>query len=151
MGGKGILAIEAGKNPEGMNALAGSTCNRQIAFMQAKHLSTLNDARVSCSTSGPDCVVRTSHTHVQGNFPRWIVRHGAGVVMVRPATCVVVETLDHVNFVFGFDVSVLGDSNVDKPGSIGVFQSTPGVDRLVGGVNPDAACSCAPPDLFLFW
>ena len=60
---------------------------------------------------------------------------------MRPELCVVFEIADFVDFVFGLDVTVLGNSHVDSDAIlVGVFPVDTRVhDRLIGTVGGDAA------------
>ena len=60
-----------------------------------------------------DRVVRAGDAQVQRDLAGRIVGHGARVVVVRPELGVVVEPLELVDLVFGLDVAVLGDADVD--------------------------------------
>ena len=71
------------------------------------------NAGIARRTGRADRVVRPGDAQVQRNFAGRIVGHGARIVMVRPELRVVVEPLELEDFVFGFDVAVLGDADVD--------------------------------------
>ena len=77
-----ILAIEAGKDPKGVNAFTGAARDRDITLIQTQHLCPLNDPSIASRTGRPDGVVRPGDAHVQGDFTRRIVRDGSGIVMV---------------------------------------------------------------------
>ena len=96
---------------------------------------------VAGGTGGADRVVRAGDAQVERDLAGRIVGHGARVVVVRPELGVVVEALELVDFVFGLDVAVLGDADVDADRRlVDVGPIEPGVgDGLVGAVDADAA------------
>src|SRR5690606_34963559 len=112
----------------------------------------LDDARVPSGTCSADRVVRAGDTEVQRDFPGRIVGDRARVVVMRPTTRVVIEPLDDVDLVFGLNIAVFGHADVDTHARfVRVFPLDAGVgDRLVGGVDADAASPGTPPDILLW-
>lgn len=113
MSGQCVLAVKTSEDAERVDALAGTTGDRNVTFTQTQHLSPLDDARVSGRTGGADRVVRPCDAQVQRDLTGRVVRDRTRIVVVRPTTRVVIKSLDHEDFVFGFDVAVLGDADVD--------------------------------------
>ena len=106
------LAREASKDSKGVNALGDTAGDRQITFVQAKHLQALDQARIASRTSGSDCIVRSSDAQIERQFSRRVVGNGARVVMMRPDFNVVVEAANLMDFRFGFHVPMFGHANV---------------------------------------
>ena len=75
-----------------------------------------------------------------------------GIVVVRPELRVVVEALELEDLVFGLDVAVFGDADVDAdPRLVDVRPIQPGVaNGLVGAVDADAAGPRAAAHFFAF-
>jgi hypothetical protein len=72
-------------------------------------------------------------------------------VIVRPVLRLVVKLRDIVDFVFGFDVTVLGAADVDADAVLRLgLKIDPGIgDRLSGAVNGDTASPGTHADLLL--
>ena len=111
--GQRPLALEAGEDAEGVNALRHAAGQGHVALAQPQHLHALDHARVARGAGGADRVVRPGDAQVQRNLAGRVVGHGARIVVVRPELGVVVEALELVDFVFGLDVAVLGHADVD--------------------------------------
>ncbi len=150
MVGQSSLALEAGENAERVHALRNSARKSQVAFVQPQHLSPLNQTRVARGTGGTDRVVWTGDSHVEGDFARRIVGHGARIVVMRPKGGVVVVALQLVDFIFGFDIAVLGDTKIDTNSRLFcVFPIVAGIlDCFIGGIDADAAGPRATTDIF---
>ena len=112
-----------------------------IALAEQQLLGTLNQSRVAGRTGGTDRVVRSGDAHVQGDLAGRVVGHGARIVMVRPNTGVVVVLFDLVDFIFGLDVAMLGNTDIHPHAlAVEVLPVEPRVgNRLVRAVNADAA------------
>ena len=95
-----------------MDALARSAGDRQITLTESEHLSALNDPRVTCSTGGPDRVVRTCDPHVQCNFTSGVVSNRSWVVMMGPTAGIVIKSFDHMDFCLY--ITVLGDTYINS-------------------------------------
>ena len=92
--------------------------------------------------------MRAGDAHVHRDLAGRVIRHGAGVVMVRPILGVVAKLGDVMNLVLGLDVPVLGDAEVDAdaglidfvPVEAGVaerFTGTENGDRPYAGANTE--------------
>lgn len=110
----------------------------------------LDDTGVTGGAGGADGVVWACDVEVEGDFASWVICDGSGVMVVGPEFGIVVKLGDVEDFVFGFDVTVFGDAEVDAdaiflgggPVEVGVF------DGFVGAVDGDGACSGAVFDGF---
>jgi hypothetical protein len=113
VGGQRSLALETGEDAERVDAFRDAPGERQIAVAQPQHLGALNQPRVAGRTRRPDRIVGPDDAHVQRHFAGGIVGHGARIVVVRPEAGVVIVALQLVDFIFGLDVAVLGDADID--------------------------------------
>ena len=98
-------------------------------------------------------VVRPRNAEVERNLSGRIVGHGTRIVVMRPELGIVIEPLQLVDFVFRFDVAVLGDPHVDADiGPIDIRPIEPGVgDGLVSAVNSHAAGPRAAAQSLRLW
>ena len=110
---QGSLTLEAGENPKGVNALRHAASDRQIAFSQPEHRNALNDAGIARGASRSDSVMGSRNAEIEGDFSGGIVGDGARIVMVGPELRIVIVTLKFVDFVFGFDIAMFGDADVN--------------------------------------
>ena len=144
------LAVEAGEDAESVNALRHTPHNRQVDIAQPELLHPLDEANVPRGTRRPQRVVRPGNSQAEGHLARRVVRHRAGIVVVRPDLGVVVELRDLVDLVLGLDVAVLGDPQVDAhpiPGNSLPVQ--PGVaNRLVRTIDRNGPGPRPPPHFF---
>lgn len=148
--GQGILRIEAGKDPKGVNRFARPAGDRHVAFFQTQHLRPLDDPRVAGRTGRTDRIVRPGDSQIQCDLAGGIVGHRARIVVMRPNVGVVIETFDHKDFVFRFHVPVLGHTDIDSDSAaIDIFPiNTARGDRLVGRIDTDTAGPGAAADIF---
>ncbi len=146
------LALEAGKNAERVNAFRNAAGQRHVALAQQQHLRPLNQAGVAGGTGRADRVVRAGDAQVERDLAGRIVGHGARVVMVRPELRVVVETLELGNLVFGFDVAVFGNADVDADlRLVDVRPIEPRVGNcFLATINANAAGPRAAAEIFAF-
>ena len=146
---QGPLAAETGKDPERADAFRDAAAQGQVAFVQSQHLGALDQPRVASCTGCPDGVVRTCDAHIQSHFARRVVRHRAGIVVMRPETGVVIVPLDLEDLVLRLDVPVLGNPQIDPdPRFVHVLPVQPGIlDRLVAAIDPDTARPRASPQV----
>jgi len=152
VGGESALAGETGKNAEGADAFGDAAGDGNVAFAEHQHLSALDHAGVACGTGGTDGVVGAGDAHVERDLAGGVIGDGTGIVVVGPDFDVVVEGFDLVDFVFGLDVAMLGDADVDAHPSevdVGPVEARVG-DGFVGAINGDASCSCTTAELFAF-
>ncbi len=139
--GQRALGFEAGENAEGVNAFRNAAGQGDIAFAQQQHLRALNHPGVARRAGGADRVVRSGDAQVQRDLAGRIVGHRARVVVVRPELGVVIERFELEDFVFGLDVAVFGDADVNADISfvdIGPIESGVG-HGFARTVNADAA------------
>ena len=150
VGCEGVLAVEAREDPEGVDAFASPAGERDIALIEPQHLGPLDDAGVASGAGRADGVVRSGDPEIQGDFAGGVVGDGAWVVVMGPDGGVVIEPFDLVDLIFGFDVTVFGDTNVDADaGAVDVLPIEAAVaDRFVGGVDADAAGAGAAAEVF---
>ncbi|MFM2001669.1 MAG: hypothetical protein RI963_1095 [Planctomycetota bacterium] len=94
--------------------------------------------------------MRSGDPKIQGDFAGGVVGDGAWVVVMGPDGGVVIEPFDLVDLIFGFDVAVFGDTDVDADaGAVDVLPIEAAVaDRFVGGVDADAAGAGAAAEVF---
>ena len=146
------LAVEAGEDAEGVNALRHAAAQGDVAIAQPQHLHALDDAGIARGAGGAERVVRAGDAQVQRNLAGRVVGHGARVVVVRPELRVVVVALQQVDLVLGLDVAVFGHADVDADGrAVDVFPIEAGVgDGLVGAEDADAAGAGAAADFLAF-
>ncbi len=113
----------------------------KIALVQPQLLGTLNQTGITSGTGGADRVVRTGDPHVQGDFTSRIVGDRSRIVVMRPEFGVVIKIADLVDFVFGFDVAVLGHADVDTDAivvDVGPVHTGTG-NGFIGTVHADTA------------
>ncbi len=141
VGAEGSLALEAGKNAEGLDTFADTTRECEVDFAEAQHLHRLDQAGVTCGTGGTDRIVRASDPHVDGDLASRVVRDGARIVVVGPELGVVVELGDVVDLVLSLDVAVFGGADVDADAALVQILKIDAavVDGFVRAVNRDAA------------
>ncbi len=108
------LRFEACKDPKRMDALRNATTKGQIALVEAEHLHPLDQTSVTGGACGADRVVGPRHPEVESHFSGRVIGHRARIVVVRPELGVIVVTLNVIDLVFGFDVSMFGDADVDS-------------------------------------
>ena len=143
MGAERPLVLEAGEDAEGVNRFGDAAGEGDVDLAELQHLGGLDEAGVARGAGGADGVMRAGDAHVHRDLAGRVVRHGAGVVMVRPVFGVVAELGDIVNLVLGLDVPVLGDAEVDAdaglvdfvPVEAGVAECFAGTED---GNRPDA-------------
>src|SRR5690349_8205126 len=94
--------------------------------------------------------MRPGDAHVEGDFTGGVVGDGARIVMVRPISRVVVVALQGKNFVFGFDIAVLGNAEVNADAAfIDCLPVESGIlYGFVGRINADAAGPGAAAKIF---
>ena len=145
MGAERPLALKARKDSEGLDALGDATRQSKIDFAQAKHLQGLDQAGVTCSAGRADGVVGARDACINCNLTRWVVGHGAGIVMVRPKLGVVVELRDIIDLVLRFYIPMFGRAYVDAdPALVIIFKvESAARDRFASCEDCDAASACA--------
>ncbi len=151
MRGKRPLRLEAGEDPEGVDALAHAPADRQVHLAQPQHLRRVDEAQVACRAGRPDRVGGTGDAQVQGNLAGGVVGHRARIVVVRPELGVVAELRDGVDLVLGLHVSVLGAPDVDSHPVLGARRKVQAAvgERLPRAIDADAPRPRANPQLLL--
>jgi hypothetical protein len=150
VGAECALALEAGKNAKGLDALAHSAGQRDVDFAEAEHLQGLDQACVARRTGCADTVVWSGDAHVDGDFTGRVVGHGARIVVVGPVARVIVELRDVIHLVLGLDVAMLSGADVHADAAlVKIFEIQAAVlDRFVGRVDGNAAGASADAELF---
>ena len=128
VGSEGTLGFERRKDPKRVDTFRYAACDSDIAFMQSEHLNALDNPCVTRRTRGTNRVMGAGDSQVQGDFTSGVVGHGARIVVVGPIGRVVFVLLDGIDFVFGLNISMLGDTDIDpntRLVDIGPFEPTP--------------------------
>ena len=107
------LVLEASKDTECMYAFTYTAYKRHINFAQTKHLNALNQTKITARTSAPQGIMRTRDTQIDRNLAGWIIRYRSRIVVMIPEASIVAKFGNLINFIFSFNIAVLGDTNID--------------------------------------